>query len=83
MKLLKFKRELLKISLILGLLNSTGCVKPSRPVIINNFCNWATPLTLNENDYDYLVEKGSDKLINHLDIFASEYEKQCYNEINN
>tara|TARA_R110000796_G_scaffold17599_2_gene54025 strand:- start:250 stop:408 length:159 start_codon:yes stop_codon:yes gene_type:complete len=52
-------------------------------VIINNFCNWATPLTLNESDYDYLVEKGSDKLINHLDIFASEYEKQCYNEINN
>ncbi len=77
MKLKKFKKELLKISLLLGLVSLTSCVKPSPPKIINNFCEWATPLKMTQEDFNYIEDWGSDMLLDHLVIYNEEYNNQC------
>ena len=77
MKLKKFKRGLIILSLILASLSLKGCVKESKPTTTDNFCRWALPLLLSENDYLYLEKSASNDLIDLLDIYNTEFLTQC------
>ena len=77
MKLKRLKSELIKVSLILGILSLAGCVKELKTNKVDNFCEWALPLDLTEKDFNFLEKQASIKLIDVLDVYNTEFNIQC------